>query len=80
MPVLDRVDCRRRNINRYKKGQISYYLVSVRQIYKIILNVYAVTVLKYVKHILTKLKGERDTSTIIDEDFNTLSYNHQQNK
>lgn len=37
----------------------------------------SVTVLKYVKHIPTQLKGERDTSIITAEDFNTPCPNNQ---
>ena len=70
--ILDKIDFKSKTVTRDKGGH--FILIKRENDEEVITIIYAPnnTVPRYMKQILTKLKGEIDSSTLIVGDFNTL--------
>ena len=76
--ISDKIDFKIKTITRDKEG---YYIMikgSIQEEDITIINIYALNIPKYIKQILTHIKGKIDSNTLILVDFNIpLNINEQ---
>ena len=75
--ISDKIDLKIKNITRYKEGHYLTIKGSIQEEDIIIVNIYAPNTgaHQYIRQILTDIKGEIDSNTIIVGDFNTCHTN-----
>ena len=73
MLISDKIDFKTKGIKKDKEGHYIMLKGSIQEENFTLVNIYApnIGVLKYIKQILTDIKGETDGKTIIVRDFNT---------
>ena len=73
IPVSDKIDFKTKNIIRDKEGQYIMIKGSIQEEDITIINIYAPNIgaPRYVRQMLTSMKGEINNNTIILGDFNT---------
>ena len=74
IPISDKIDFKIKTITRDKEGHYIMKKGSIQEEDITILNIYAPNkgAPQYIRQMLTAIKGEIDSNTIIVEDFNTL--------
>ena len=73
--ISDKIDFKTKAIKKYKEGNYILMKGSIQEEDFTLVNIYAPNIgePKYIKQILTDIKGEIDGNTIIVGDFNTHS-------
>ena len=73
IPISDKIDFKTKTITRDKEGHYIMIKGSIQEVDTTIVNIYAPNIgaHQYIRQILTAIKGEIDSNTIIVEDFNT---------
>ena len=71
--ISDKIDLKIKKITRDKEGHYKMIKGSIQEEDITIINIYApnIRALQYIRQILTDIKGETDSNTIIVGDFNT---------
>ena len=71
--ILDKVNFKIKTVTRDKEGQYIMIMRSIQKEYITIANIYAPNIgaPQYIKQMLTTIKGEIDSNTIMVKDFNT---------
>ena len=72
--ITDKIDFEIKTVKRHKEGHHIMIKRSIQENYITIINIYAPNIgpLQYVRQMLTSMKGEINSNTIIVGDFNTI--------
>ena len=73
--ISDKIDFKLKAVKRKREGHYIIIKGSIKEEYITIINIYAPNIgaLQYVRQMLTSMKGEINSNTIIVGDFNTFS-------
>ena len=73
MLISDKIDCKIKPITRDKEGHYKMIKGSIQEEHKTTVNIYAPNIgaPQYIRQMLTAIKGEINSNTVIVGDFNT---------